>query len=106
MSDEQLHGFKANPKNKGRTCNVGLWQYSRHPNYFFEWLVWVAFFVYALGSPWGWAAVISPVIMYVLMIYVSGVPLAEHQALESRGDDYRRYQQVTSMFFPWPKKKI
>jgi steroid 5-alpha reductase family enzyme len=104
ISDEQLQNFRQNPLHAGKTCNVGLWRYSRHPNYFFEWLIWVGFFIYALGSPYGWASVISPVLMYYLMVYVSGVPLAEEQALKSRGDDYRKYQAQTSVFFPLPQK--
>lgn len=106
IADHQLFVFKSNSSNKGRTCNAGLWQYSRHPNYFFEWLVWVAFFVYALGSPLGWFAVISPLFMFYLLIFVSGVPLAEQQSLQSRGEEYRKYQQTTSMFIPWPRKGI
>ena len=103
-ADQQLQNFKSNAANKGRTCNQGLWYYSRHPNYFSEWLIWVGFFVFALGSPYGWISGISPFLMYYLMRYVSGVPLAEKQALVSRGEEYRRYQESTSVFFPLPKK--
>lgn len=105
MADEQLHHFKADPVNKGKTCRVGLWRYSRHPNYFFEWLIWMGIFIFSLGSPNGWIAFISPLVMFYLMMYVSGVPLAEEQSLRSRGDDYRRYQKTTSIFFPMPPKK-
>jgi len=100
VSDEQLRIFKKDAMNKGKVCNTGLWRYSRHPNYFFEWLLWVGLFVYALGSPMGWAAVISPVTMYCLLMYVSGVPMAEEQSLLSRKDEYRKYQETTSIFFP------
>lgn len=106
IADEQLKKFKADPQNKGKTCAVGLWYYSRHPNYFFEWLMWVGYFIFALGSPWGWISFICPFIMYNFLINVTGVPLAEAQSLISRGEEYRRYQQTTSMFVPWPKKKI
>jgi steroid 5-alpha reductase family enzyme len=105
LSDEQLIAFKTNVMNKGKTCNVGLWRYSRHPNYFFEWLVWVGFFIYALGSPWGWTAIISPLLMYYLLMHVSGVPMAEEQSLLSRKDEYRKYQAGTSVFFPMPVKR-
>lgn len=105
-ADEQLHRFKKEPDNKGKTCDVGLWYYSRHPNYFFEWLVWMGIFVFALGSPYGWVAFTSPLLMYYLMIYVSGVPLAEEQSLKSRGENYKLYQKTTSMFFPMPKKRV
>jgi steroid 5-alpha reductase family enzyme len=84
---------------------VGLWRYSRHPNYFFEWLVWVGFFVFALGSPMGWLAIVSPMIMFYLLMYVSGVPMAEEQSLKSRGDEYRKYQAATSVFFPMPVRQ-
>ncbi len=105
VSDEELHSFKKEPLNKGKTCNVGLWRYSRHPNYFFEWLIWVGIFIYALGSPMGWAAVVSPMVMLYLLLYVSGVPMAEEQSLLSRGDEYRKYQATTSVFFPMPVKR-
>jgi steroid 5-alpha reductase family enzyme len=104
IADEQLIAFKSNSINRGKTCDVGLWHYSRHPNYFFEWLVWVGFFVYALGSPMGWLAIISPAVMYYLLMFVSGVPMAEEQSLKSRGDEYRRYQARTSVFFPMLKR--
>ncbi len=106
IADEQLQSFKNNSENKGKTCNVGLWNYSRHPNYFFEWLVWMGIFVFAIASPYGWVSFVSPLLMYYLMVYVSGVPLAEEQSILSRGDNYREYQKTTSMFFPMPKRKI
>ena len=106
VADEQLHHFKTLPSNKGKVCDKGLWRYSRHPNYFFEWLVWVGFFIYALGSPGGWISIISPAVMYILLVYVSGVPLAEEQSLKSRGEEYLKYRRSTSMFFPWPVKRM
>lgn len=106
VADGQLKKFKSDPRNKGKTCDRGLWNYSRHPNYFFEWLMWVGYFVFALGSPWGWISFICPVIMYYLLIHVTGVPLAEELALASKGEEYRRYQQSTSMFVPLPKRKV
>lgn len=101
LADAQLAAFKRRAENRGRVCNVGLWRYSRHPNYFFEWLVWVAFFVFALASPWGWLALIGPVSILYLLLRVTGIPLTEQQSLRSRGDAYRRYQQTTSAFVPW-----
>lgn len=105
IADEQLRQFKANAENKAQVCNIGLWRYSRHPNYFFEWLIWVGLFIYGLSSPWGWLGIVAPAIMYWLLMYVSGVPMAEEQALKSRGEAYRRYQQETSIFFLMPVKK-
>jgi steroid 5-alpha reductase family enzyme len=103
-ADLQLHGFKKNPANRGKLCNVGLWNYSRHPNYFFEWLVWVGFFVTALPSPGGWSALICPALMLFFLFKVTGIPANEEQNLRSRGDAYREYQRTTSAFVPWFKK--
>lgn len=105
VADRQLAAFKRDPANRGRVCDRGLWRYSRHPNYFFEWLVWVAFFVFALGSPWGWVAVIGPASILWLLLRVTGIPMNEEQNLRSRGDAYRRYQQTTSAFVPWFPKR-
>ena len=104
ISDKQLAQFKTNPANKGKVCQLGLWNYSRHPNYFFECVVWVGFFVLALGSQWGWISIISPLIMTYLITNVSGVPLAEAQSLKSRGNLYREYQRTTSVLIPWFKR--
>ena len=104
LADRQLAAFKRDPANRGRVCDAGLWRYSRHPNYFFEWLVWVAFFVFALGSPWGWVAIIGPASILWLLLRVTGIPMNEEQNLRSRGDAYRRYQQSTSVFVPLPRR--
>lgn len=104
LADEQLKNFKKEPANKGKVCESGLWYYSRHPNYFFEWVVWVGFFIFALGSPLGWVAIISPALMLYFLLKVTGVPLAEEQSLKSRGDAYRDYQRRTSIFLPLPKR--
>lgn len=100
-ADRQLHRFKADPARARRVCTVGLWRYSRHPNYFFEWLVWVGYAVYALGSPFGWAALACPLLMLYFLFRVTGIPATEAQALRTRGEDYRRYQRTTSAFVPW-----
>lgn len=101
VADAQLATFKRNSANAGKVCDAGLWRYSRHPNYFFEWLIWVAFFLYALGSPHGWVGVLSPLLMLVFLTKVTGIPPAEAQSLKSRGDAYRDYQRRTSAFVPW-----
>ena len=105
VADFQLTRFRADATNRGRTCRAGLWRFSRHPNYFFEWLVWVAFFLFALPSPWGWITVLGPLIMFLFLFRVTGIPATEAQAVRSRGEDYRLYQQTTSAFFPWPPRK-
>ncbi len=107
IADAQLNRFKANRANKGRTCQVGLWHYSRHPNYFFEWLIWIAFALFALGSPDGWWGLYTPVLMLYFVLRVTGIPATEAQAVRSRGDEYRRYQRTTSAFVPWfPKEDL
>jgi steroid 5-alpha reductase family enzyme len=104
IADAQLAAFKRNPSNRGRVCQYGLWNYSRHPNYFFEWFVWVAWTVYAFASPSGWLALICPALMLFFLFRVTGIPATEAQALRSRGEEYARYQQSTSAFVPWLKK--
>ena len=87
--------------NRGKTCRSGLWRYSRHPNYFFEWLVWCGFAVAALSAPFGALGLVSPVVMLALILFVTGIPPTEARSLRSRGDEYRAYQATTSAFFPW-----
>jgi steroid 5-alpha reductase family enzyme len=101
VADAQLRRFKAEPANKGRTMRNGLWRYSRHPNYFFQWLTWVAYALVALAAPYGWIGFLAPVLILYLILFVTGIPPAEEQAVKSRGDDYRRYQRETSPFVPW-----
>lgn len=103
IADAQLNAFKRDPRSKGKTCRNGLWNYSRHPNYFFEWLVWISWLLFALGSSHGWVAMISPALMLYFLFKVTGIPATEAQALRSRGEDYRRYQETTSPFVPWFK---
>jgi steroid 5-alpha reductase family enzyme len=104
LADAQLKRFRENAANQGRVCDAGLWRWSRHPNYFFEWFGWLAYPVIALstGYVWGWAALLAPVFMYWILVYVTGIPPLEAQMLRSRGDRYRDYQLRTSQFFPLP----
>ena len=101
LADWQLYRFRSLPDSKGRTCRIGLWRYSRHPNYFFEWLIWVSFFIFAVGTPDGWIAGYCPVLMLFFLFKVTGIPATEAQALKSRGAEYREYQRTTSAFVPW-----
>jgi steroid 5-alpha reductase family enzyme len=101
IADAQLARFKRDPKNKGKVCNSGLWRYSRHPNYFFEWLIWISFAVVALPAQYGYWGLFSPAIILFLLLRVSGIPATEEQALRSKGDAYRKYQKSTSAFIPW-----
>ena len=104
-ADYQLRGFKADPANEGKICNHGLWYYSRHPNYFFEWLIWVSYFITALGSPWGVLTIICPLAILYFLLKVTGIPYTENQMIKSRGQAYVEYQQTTSAFIPLPKKQ-
>ncbi len=100
-ADRQLARFRADPGNRGTTCRSGWWRYSRHPNYFFEWLHWLAYVALAVGSPIAWLAWSGPIVMYAFLRWISGIPYTEAQALRTRGEDYRRYQATTPMLFPW-----
>jgi steroid 5-alpha reductase family enzyme len=110
IADAQLRRFRAEPQNRGRICDVGLWGWSRHPNYFFEWLGWVAYPLLAIDLngiyPWGWAALMAPICMYWLLVHVSGIPPLEAHMLERRGDQFRAYQARTSAFFPAPPRTV
>jgi len=105
LADHQLARFRADPANRGQTCRAGLWAWSRHPNYFFEWIHWFAYLLLALGSARWWLALSGPVLMLLFLYRVSGIPWTEAQSLRSRGDDYRRYQREVSAFFPLPRKR-
>lgn len=106
ISDRQLHNFRMNNANKGKVCNIGMWRYSRHPNYFFEWLQWWAFVLIGFGSDCWWLTWTGLIVMYVFITRITGVPYTEQQSIRSRGDAYRHYQKTTNMFFPWPQKKV
>lgn len=101
IADRQLARFRADTQNRGKTCRAGFWRYSRHPNYFFEWLHWFAYVILAWGSPLFWFSVAGPILMFFSLRYVTGIPYVEAQSLRSRGDDYRDYQRTTNAFFPW-----
>jgi steroid 5-alpha reductase family enzyme len=108
LADSQLKQFKADPANRGKVCDAGLWGWSRHPNYFFEWVLWLAWPVMALGPDlswtWGWLALLGPAFMAFLLIRVSGVPPLEAAMLRSRGQAYADYQLRVSVFVPLPPK--
>jgi steroid 5-alpha reductase family enzyme len=101
LADIQLAQFKKVPGNRHEVCNQGLWKYSRHPNYFFEWIIWVSYFIIACGSPYGWISIISPITILYLLLTKTGVPMAEKQSLISKKEKYAAYQKTTSVFFPW-----
>ena len=104
IADAQLAAFKRDPASHGQVCQRGLWNYSRHPNYFFEWLIWVAWAWFALASPQGWLAIGCPLLMLYFLLRVTGIRATEAQSLRSKGAAYRHYQETTSAFVPWFKK--
>ena len=102
IADRQLAAWRHDPANRGVTCRAGLWRYSRHPNYFFEWVHWWAYVLIGAGV---WWTLLGPALMLVFLFRLTGIPYTEQQALKSRGEDYKRYQQTTSVFFPWFPKQ-
>jgi steroid 5-alpha reductase family enzyme len=101
LADAQLHRFRSDPANRGKTCRTGLWRVSRHPNYFFEWVHWFSYVSIGLAAPWGGLTLIGPALMLFFLYRVTGIPVTEQRALVSRGEDYRAYQRETSAFIPW-----
>ena len=105
IADRQLQAFRSSARNKGKVCRDGLWRYSRHPNYFFEWTHWWAYVLIGWQAPYGWATLSGPAIMLLFLFKVTGIPPTEENALRSRGEAYREYQRTTSVFFPLPPKQ-
>lgn len=105
IADAQLAKFRNDPANKGKVCRNGLWAFSRHPNYFFEWIHWFAYVILAVGGSFVWLAALGPVVMLLFLTRVTGIPTTEARAVQSRGAAYRDYQRTVSAFFPWPPKK-
>lgn len=102
LADHQLADFKANAENRHKTCQVGLWKFSRHPNYFFEWLIWIGFFTGCLGIKGGWLSILSVLIMYRFLTKVSGAAYSEEIMLkQNKRPDYADYVRRTNAFFPW-----
>ena len=100
LADRQLEQFKKNART-GEVCKQGLWAYSRHPNYFFECLIWVSYALYA-SHVLAWS---SPIIMIILIWRITGIPPSEEQNLKSKGMAYEKYQKETSVLIPWPRRK-
>lgn len=104
VGDWQLARFKADPANRGRVMDRGLWRYTRHPNYFGECLIWWGLFFIALSNPGNGWTVISPVIITAVLLKMTGIPLTEQWMVESR-PGYRAYMQLTPAFFPRKPKR-
>jgi steroid 5-alpha reductase family enzyme len=109
VADRQKSQFNADPGNKGKFINTGLWSWSRHPNYFGEILLWVGILIIALPvlQGWQWVALISPIFITLLLTRISGVPMLEARADEKWGgqEDYEAYKASTSVLVPLPPKK-
>lgn len=103
IADRQLAAFRANPANRDKVCDAGLWGMSRHPNYFFEWLGWLAYAIVAVdltgAYPQGWLAFAGPLLMYWLLVHASGIPPLEAHMLRSRGKAFREYQDRVNAFW-------
>jgi steroid 5-alpha reductase family enzyme len=108
IADRQLRAFVASPHKTVRVCDRGLWAWSRHPNYFFEWLFWLALPLLAIdlggGYAVGWLALLAPACIYCLLVHVSGIPPLEEHMVKAYGAAYRAYQERTSAFIPLPPK--
>jgi steroid 5-alpha reductase family enzyme len=104
VGDRQLAVFKKNPDNKGKLLTTGLWKYTRHPNYFGEVTMWWGLWLIAAGSGWWWLAIISPITITILILKVSGVPMAESHYDQQDREDWKDYKRKTSIFFPLPPK--
>jgi steroid 5-alpha reductase family enzyme len=107
LADAQMKRFKANPKNQGKICDTGLWAWSRHPNYFFEWIVWLAYPVMAISTddPVSWLSLIAPVVMFAVLRFGTGVPPLEKSMAASRGKAWDEYKAKTSTFLLLPPRK-
>jgi steroid 5-alpha reductase family enzyme len=104
IADAQLAAWRREPANRGRTCRRGLWAWSRHPNYFFEWLHWWGYVLMGVGAPFGAVTLLGPALMTWFLLKVTGIPATEARALETR-PDYRDYQRTVSPFVPWPPRR-
>ena len=103
LSDHELAVFRRDPANKGQVNRVGLWKYSRHPNYFFECLQWFTYCFLAAGTPYWWVGLIAPATMAFLLLKLSGIPITEEHLARTR-PGYAEYIRTTSSFVPWPPK--
>ncbi len=106
-ADAQLARWKRDPAHRGQVCDAGLWAYSRHPNYFFEWCVWLGYALHGLAfAPYGLIALFPQALLLCSILFVTGIPPTEKQSLASRGDAYRAYQGRVSKFIPWPLRRF
>lgn len=102
-ADLELQRFKK--INPGKVCQEKLWQFSRHPNCFFDWLIWCSFAFFSVSSPHGFLSIISPLTLYIIMVFMT-IPITERESIKSKGEDYIKYQLTTPQFFPRIKGDI
>jgi steroid 5-alpha reductase family enzyme len=105
VADRQLAAFRRDPANRGQVCRAGLWAWSRHPNYFFEWIHWWSYVLLGFGGPAGALTLLGPLVMLAFLTRVTGIPPTEARLLESRGEAYREYQRTVNAFFPGPPRR-
>lgn len=104
LSDKQKADFYKTAANRKAVCNVGLWRYSRHPNYFFESFIWWGLYLFTLGTPNMFMAIYAPLVMLYLLLRVTGIPISERAQLSRYGAEFAKYQRTTSSFIPWLPK--
>lgn len=104
VADAQLNAFRASPKHEDRTLDTGLWRWTRHPNYFGDFLIWWGFFIVAVSGGGAWWTIIGPIVMSALLMHFSGAGLME-ETITARRPAYSAYIQRTSSFFPWPPSR-
>ncbi len=105
VGDAQLSRFKADPANRGKVLDRGLWRYTRHPNYFGDFCVWWGLWLVAAEAGWPALTVVGPIVMSILLMRVSGVTLLERDIAQRR-PGYADYVRRTSAFFPGPPRRI
>ncbi len=103
VADKQLLSFKRN-NDSTKVCDVGLWQYSRHPNYFFEWVHWFVYPILLWHSSYFWWSILVVAMMLLFLLKLTGIPFSEQQALKKRGAAYQAYMNKTSPFILWRPK--
>ncbi|NGY06737.1 DUF1295 domain-containing protein [Solimonas terrae] len=104
LADRQMKAFRADPANRGKVCRDGLWGWSRHPNYFFECVHWLAYVPLAIGAAWGGLSLVAPLVMAFLLMKLSGVPLLEAEMIR-RKPGYADYVRTTSALLPLPARR-
>lgn len=105
IADHQMTVFKSKNYRTNFVCSKGLWKYSRHPNYFFEMIIWIGLALFACGSAWGWVSIYAPIVITFLLLKVTGIPPTEASAVKRKGEPFIIYQRTTSAFIPLPPKK-